>query len=233
MKDKVLTSVAIVALTLGAAVHAPADPALRSVAVGRQTPLPTTPGSTATFLVTVTRTGFGSLNAYLNATGLPEGTTARFTPSILRFTDRSPSSKVVTLTVTTPASTPPGSYNFTVTARHGASPTVVRQNGTLVLGLYQGVPENPIITSIVKQADGSIKLTGVAGPAQPVLIQATADLSLPDWQTIGATTAGVNGILEFIDIDAATLPCRFYRLAAEAVSALDAMQIAPEAVPQL
>jgi hypothetical protein len=45
------------------------------------------------------------------------------------------------------------------------------------------------------------------------LIQATTNLSAPDWTTIGTNTSDGNGILSFIDADAKNYPVRFYRTA--------------------
>src|SRR5436190_10707791 len=77
-------------LALGALVglsgNLQAAPILTSVSAGTQAQDPVAPGSNATYVVTVTRTGNGNIDVYLSADGLPPGATATFSPNPVRFT---------------------------------------------------------------------------------------------------------------------------------------------------
>jgi len=67
--------------------------------------------------------------------------------------------------------------------------------------------------SAARMANGAICLSCPTVPGQSYLIQATTNLSQPQWTTICVTNAGSN-LMMFVDVDAASHPCRFYRLAA-------------------
>jgi len=56
---------------------------------------------------------------------------------------------------------------------------------------------------------GVFQLTCNGSPGQTRLIQATTNLSTPNWTTIGTNTTDGNGILSFIDADAKNYPVRF------------------------
>src|SRR5690242_4678181 len=58
---------------------------LTSVSVGEQVLGVINPGGTATFPVTVTRTGAGLLDVVLSVSDLPAGATATFSPALLTF----------------------------------------------------------------------------------------------------------------------------------------------------
>jgi serine protease AprX len=80
-------------------------------------------GGTATYTLTITRTGSFSSLLNMSVTGLPAGASGSFSPN--------PANTSSTLTVTVPSSVSKGTYPFTVTAS-GGSPTITHTaNGTL------------------------------------------------------------------------------------------------------
>jgi subtilisin family serine protease len=87
--------------------YAAAASTFQSVSVGSQTgSLTYGTGGNATYTVTVTRSGNGSLDVALSlTTALPTGATASFSPSTVSFTGGTPTSKNSTLTITTTSST--------------------------------------------------------------------------------------------------------------------------------
>ncbi len=187
-----------------------AGPVLSSVTVSAQNPLTIAPGSNAAFVATVTRTGSGNLDAYLSISGLPAGATAAFSPGLVHFTGSTGSALTSTLTISTTAATPVGSYLFMVTAQDGGSFNVVTANGTLNVGT---APPPPVLTSVTLQPDHSAALAATTVPGQTVYVQASFSLAPAAWTTIATNIAGVDGRLSLIDADAAKFSCRFYRLA--------------------
>src|SRR5678815_3005624 len=109
-----------------------ADPVLAGVTVGTQAPASIAPGESAKFPMMLSKSGIGSLDAYLSISGLPAGAAAAFSPEKVSFTAYSRPSLPATLTISTEASTQPGAYPFVVTARHGSSKKFEIANGTLV-----------------------------------------------------------------------------------------------------
>ena len=182
-----------------------AAPILTSVSAGIQAPDPVAPGSNATYLVTVTRTGNGNIDVYLSADGLPPGATATFSPNLVHFTGSTVASATSQLVVTTAASTLPGSYDFTLVADDGASHNIVTNTATLNVPLSGAC--------ITRLADGTI-CVGFDTPAgQDCRLQATTDLTDPFWTTLCTTNSGTYSLLVFVDQDALKYPFRFYRLA--------------------
>jgi uncharacterized membrane protein len=74
------------------------------------------PGATATYLITVSRTGGFNSPITLSVSGLPSGATASFTPNPVTGTATSTS----TLSVTTLTSTPVGTYTLMITGAGGS-----------------------------------------------------------------------------------------------------------------
>jgi hypothetical protein len=52
----------------------------------------------------------------------------------------------------------------------------------------------------------------LGGTNAPYLVQASADLSATNWQTIGTATANDSGVIQFDDPNAVSQPRQFYRL---------------------
>jgi len=184
---------------------------ISSVAISSQTPEPLVPGGAATYIVTVYRTDNDNLDAYLSASGLPAGAVAAFSPSMLHFSGSTPASATATLTISTDASLATCSNSFSVAATEGASSNQKICTGALTMAC---APEarGVLIGSVL--AGGSFQLTCNGSPNQTCWIQATTNLSAPNWTTIGTNTSDGNGILSFIDADAKIYPARFYRTAA-------------------
>jgi len=210
MKLIAIVSLAGVAFLINP-VEVSAASVLSSVTISSQTPGAVAPGSDATFIVTVSRTDNGNLDAYLSASGLPAGATATFSPSMVHFTGSTPTSGTSTLTISTDNSLATCSNSFTVTATDGAS--FNKKSCTRSMMLSCSAKPQSIFTCGVL-ADGSFQFVCNGSPNQPCLIQATTNLTAPAWSTIGTNTADGSGIMSFIDTDAKKYPARFYRTAA-------------------
>ena len=202
-------------LGLAGASVAQAGPTLRTVTVGAQSPNPADTGGLACYPVTVTRTGAGSLDAYLSAVGLPAGCTATFVPPKVSFADAGPSAKTATMVVGVAAGTPAGSYPFTVQAQKGNSQNLVTFACLLTVGGQSLVIEQrPFLNVPVVQPDGTIGLSGGGTGLQPLLVQATTNLaSSVSWETIAVRTLGADGLFSLVDQDSTNYPARFYRAA--------------------
>jgi len=184
---------------------------LSSVAISAQTPSAVAPGSNATFIVTVSRTDNGNLDAYLSASGLPAGATASFSPAMVHFTGSTPTSGTSTLTISTDGSLATCSNSFNVTATDGASFNKKSCTSSMMLSC-SAKPQSIFTCGVL--ADGSFQFVCNGSPNQPCLIQATTNLTAPAWSTIGTNTADGSGIMSFIDADAKNYPARFYRTSA-------------------
>ena len=205
MKMTRLSILSTLALGILCASKALAAPVLSAVAVGPQLPSPINPGQSASYTVTVSRVGNGNIDVYLTIAGLPAGATASFSPSPVHFTGPLPLSETSTLTISTSDYTPLGIYNFTVTGDDGSSQNVKIGAGILTIGVG--------VASLQMLPDYSTKITCTGVPGQSYLIQATTNLTTPDWTAIATNTADVNSLFSYIDLDAKTCPCRFYRTA--------------------
>ena len=133
---------------------------------------------------------------------------------------------VATLTFAVPPGTAPGPYPISFAAAPPISPAnpEVRAliSSSLIAGTASGgvinvVPagEPATITGITPQP-GSVFLLEFAGTAGAIYgIEAATNLVSPptaiDWLRITNLTAGLDGLFQFIDDDAAVLPQRFYR----------------------
>ena len=203
MKKTLLYSLSALAFATLCAGTSIAGPVLDSVAVGPQSPGPINPGETASFNVTVSRTGNGNIDVYLTISGLPSGATPSFSPCMVHFTGPSPLAQISTLTISTTSSIPRGIYPFTVTGDDGASHNIKIGNGLLIIGTG--------ITGIQMLPDSSAKVTFAGVPGQTYFIQATTNLTTPDWTIVASNTVGAYSLFSFVDLAAKTCPCRFYR----------------------
>ena len=163
---------------------------LQSVTVTGQNPSPANPGNSVQFTVTVNYSGNGSCTAGLSASSLPTGVTlTSFVPLNLTGTS-SASAPTSILTLQTSNTTPPGSLNFTVTAR-----------GT-------GGTGNDCLTTDTAQTTGNLIVveptttTLTAAPNASVFGQSVT-LTATVTQTVGSTTP-TGGTVTFKD-GAATL----------------------------
>ena len=140
---------------------------------------------------------------YVSVSGLPAGITASLSHAMVHFTGPTPTSLTASLTLTTSSSLPMGIYNFTVTGDDGSSHNTKTTSGMLLVGVGMGCVE--------MLPDGSAEIIGSGVAGQSYIIQATTNLIAPVWENISTNTAGSNSIFSFIDSDAKTCPCRFYR----------------------
>jgi len=95
------------------------------------------------------------------------------------------------------------SFQYTLSDSQGASAT-----GTVRVRI-NAPSSSPNQLGVVAGAGGSVTVRFAGIPTLSYDIQASSNLL--DWVTIGTTIAGVNGVIEFTDPDAATYSGRFYR----------------------
>ncbi len=86
---------------------------VNALTIGAQTPNPVPDGSSATYAITVNLSNAASCSVTLAVSGLPSGATGSFSPNPVVFTTQT--SLPSTLTVTTSASTPPGTSSLSLT----------------------------------------------------------------------------------------------------------------------
>jgi hypothetical protein len=65
--------------------------------------------------------------------------------------------------------------------------------------------------SIFPQSNGQMVLGYYGAPQSSVSIQATTNLTAPDWVMLVTTNTDLHGVFNFVDQDAPIYPCRFYR----------------------
>jgi len=74
------------------------------------------------------------------------------------------------------------------------------------------LPAPPQFGGITRLGNGNIQLTGTGVPGLLYAIEANMDLNTTNWLHLGGTLAQPpTGLLQFIDVDAANYPKRFYR----------------------
>ena len=163
------------------------------------------PGQTATFTITVNRTGGFAATVDLVATGIPAGTTGFFTPN--------PVGDTSFLQLATSASTPLGSFDISIFGRNRtAKATLIVSNDAQVPGVA-GAPTTTIFSSAgfvmnatpTQQAVGATGtasyLIGISGAPSPVsftvnTLPAGATFALGAAPTISDTTLTIttNGV---------------------------------------
>jgi hypothetical protein len=173
-------------------------------------PSPTLTATSATYSVTVSRTGSGNLLANLTCVNLPAGATATFSTNPVRFTGQSPLSNTVTLTISFAAGLPSGPYTFAVIGDDTVTRITTTVNSVTGPGGSVTSPSPPTLTALSVQGT-STQLTGQGGPGGLYQVQATSDLGTPSWSVLGTTTADPTGVFAFTDPAAASYPNRFYR----------------------
>src|SRR5262245_20641271 len=129
-----LKKLSVMALALGLARAALADSVLTSASVGPQAPSAITSGDSASYTVTIIRSGSGSMDVYLTCMNLPAGATASFSPNPVSFSGNVPTSLTSTLVISTTTNVAAGSYPFVITARIGGSHNMETCTGTLIVG---------------------------------------------------------------------------------------------------
>jgi uncharacterized repeat protein (TIGR01451 family) len=145
------------------------------------------PGGSATYTVTATPAGGFTGNISLSVAGLSNDTTTNFSPSPIVITDAS--AKSSTLTITTTASTPPGTYSLNVTAtsgnlQHSASGLLVVSGPTAAnLSLSKTASPNPGVTL----ANLTYRITVTNNGPSPATSVVVAD-NLPSGITFSSAT---------------------------------------------
>ena len=185
---------------------------LASATISSQSPAVATRGGLCYFPLTFTRAGIGSLAVYLSVSGLPADFEYSFVPPDVSFAQNDRSTKYAKMLVRVPLTAPNGQYNLTITARHGNSPATIQTSATLIVGADSVVVTPPLMSTPVRQTDGSLLLSGTGTPSIPVLVQATTNLTdSTSWVTISLDSTDEKGLFSFVDQDAKSLPSRFYR----------------------
>ncbi len=145
------------------------------------------PGSGATYTVTATPAGGFTGNISLSIAGLSNDTTTNFSPAPIVITDAS--AKSSTLTITTTASTPPGTYLPNVTAtsgnlQHSASGQLIVSGPTAAnLSLSKTASPNPGVT----QSNLTYRITVTNNGPSPATSVVVTD-NLPAGITLGSVT---------------------------------------------
>jgi hypothetical protein len=83
----------------------------------------------------------------------------------------------------------------------------------LVQDLQFLAPVSPTVVGAVIEADGNVAISFAGAPNYTYWVQATTNLSSPDWVTISTNTAGTNGLWNYTDLAATNYAQRFYRSA--------------------
>jgi hypothetical protein len=187
--------------------QARASSTLASVSVGEQTVGAINPGGTATFPVTVTRTGAGRLDVDLSISGLPAGATATFSPDELTFTGNKPDSLTSTLTITIPASLPLGCSSFTVTASEERHDNHGHNKKTAARQMYVGVGHICLTTT----PNGTVTVGCAGKPGDVMVLQTTTNLTTASWTTIATNVTDASGWSTWPALDMTNCPCRFFR----------------------
>lgn len=78
--------------------------------------------------------------------------------------------------------------------------------------LTQAATPASTVTSLTPMDAGEIVLRGIGLPGLLYTIEASSTLQPGSWIAIGPAPAGVDGLYEFIDLDGALNPARFYRV---------------------
>jgi hypothetical protein len=138
---------------------------ITSVSIGSQSKTPVFGSATTSisYIVTVNRTGNGSLTVNFSTSSMPTGVTSSFSPLTRSFTGNTPTSATTTLTLSTSALTPAGLNNFTVLAGDGS----VTASTTGTLNVSDAVPvitlSSNLSTSTPTNQDITITATTTAG----------------------------------------------------------------------
>ncbi len=213
---RLLAGAGLASLGLGASLsHAAAAPAQPLVLVGSQVPDQILPGDSATYSVTISEKALGVIEDSRVCLNLPAGALASFSdPVQVKGEDGSPS-KVMTLTITTQPSTPPGVYPFIVTRQNQGNGIQISATGTLVIGAHVSMISYnpPVILSIQMLPDRTAQILCSGTSGGTYWLQASTTLSPPAWSNIATNSADANNLLNFVDTQAPTFPMRFYRAA--------------------
>lgn len=192
---------------------------LVSMTMEPEWPATAQPGTVVLYKVSVVREGKGLLDVSLSSKGLPDGATVSFSPRVLRFTGRTPTTLTSLMTVTCTNVTPTDSYSFTVTSQ--ALRDAITITNQISPELRAATAERPVLFMDPVEA-GSVRIRGQGAFGQTYQIESTPDLGNPVWTPSGSSTADGNGRFTFVATDVNDTPMRFFR----------AVWPAPAAAPQ-
>jgi hypothetical protein len=179
-----------------------ADPYMTSLQVGAQAPDPVSPGGSATYSITITKTNSGGVVINLSTLGLPAGATASFSPNPVSIS-KSATVGMATLTISTTNALQPTYYPFQVVGQDGGSHNTLTNNAALDMGIRPACLE--------RMPDGCFCYTFGSIPGKTYLVQANTNLCCATWTTLCSTNAGTNSLMMYIDTDRTFYSCRFYR----------------------
>lgn len=202
---KAIRSSSVTLITLLSALATTAwagDTLMTSIAIGQQSSSPLCPGSSASYPITIYRSGNGNMEIDLSTAGLPTGTIATFSPSPVLITGNNPSG-TTTLTLSTSSGTLPGVNSFKLIAIDGSSHNTL--TNTIALSMTMCSP------GISRAVDGGICLSFAGVTNESCSIEATTNLAAPVWVTLCSTNFGTNTLVTIMDMDATNYPARFYR----------------------
>lgn len=106
----------------------------------------------------------------------------------------------------------PGGYGELLYNGPSGSTTIALfpQNATLTWSFAPPMPAPQASATPATGGSMSVSFSGV--PGLTYTVQATTNLSNPAWIIIGSAQASPNGLMSFVDADAKSYPCRFYRV---------------------
>ena len=212
MKNRIRAIVLTLALaaTTGSIGHAMSE--LVSLTLTPLGPTNSNPGNTVLYGVTLERSGSGMLSVDFSTTGLPEGTTASVAYDPARFTGNKPKQMYFLMTITATQSTPTNSFTFILTGTARRESISVTNSAQL---LFKGSSTAPLFVALDVHPDGDVELHGLGYIGESYQIQATDDLTNPNWTAVGSSTADGNGRFTFVHVgaEAQSSPARFYRAA--------------------
>jgi len=181
---------------------------LVSMTVEPLSPTPHQPANVFVYEITVQRAGQGLLKVDLSCEGLPEGVTASFSPSVVSFVGRAPTTKTALLTITTTTPAASGIYAFTITGQARRESITIDEQFAIALNtLVQRLP----VLYVEPRSESSVNLRGEGSSNQTYEIESTPDPINPVWRSIGFSTADVSGRFNFLVENIHDLPMQFFR----------------------
>ena len=208
MKNRIYALLIGAAFTLATCGASHGMSELLSMTMEPVSPTPHQPANVFLYEITVERAGQGLLKVELSSEGLPTGATVTFSPSVVRFTGRAPTTKTAIMTITYTNSTPANIYTFTVTGEaRRESITITDQIALGVMGITQGLP----VLILDRLPGDAVQIRGLGTSDQIYQIESTPDLINPVWTPIGSATANLNGIFTFVVANISDTPMQFFR----------------------
>lgn len=183
-------------------------------------PVASTPDGNIVYRVTtVGRGGSGLLEVALTAGDLPEGVTASFSPSVLRFTGTQVTSQTATMTLHCESLMPIDCYPFTLTGTAQRETLTITNQVMLTPQDMAGRVPTMYIDSL---GNGELRIRGLGATGRTYLIEEKANVNDSAWQPLGHSTADGNGRFTFLTSQDDGVPVCHFR----------AVLLPADAVPQ-